>query len=191
MPGVRQTIDQSRLAEARRLYEQTDMPVREILAFMHMTQRTFYHRIKAWGWAPRVARTRVEPPGPPPPPPTACAPAPDWQPAERKPGVWIGKPCPGLGGCPERPALVSRLWAATEAHVTQLEHRLGQAVHASDARLLVTLAATLDKLVSLDRNSLRSAPGAAEPPAHDSTAFDYDATLARLANSLETTLNAH
>ncbi|MCA0316776.1 MAG: hypothetical protein LCH88_01785 [Proteobacteria bacterium] len=78
----------------------------------------------------------------------ARAPAPP-APAE----THVGKPCPGLADCPERPRLVRRLYDAAEREIAHVEASLG-GPSATAARRLGALAATLDKLAALDRKAL-------------------------------------
>ncbi len=68
----------------------------------------------------------------------------------------VGKPCPGLADCPERPRLVRRLFAAAEREIETLEATLG-GTSATAARRLGALAAALDRLAALDRKALAAA----------------------------------
>ncbi|MCZ8314120.1 hypothetical protein [Phreatobacter sp.] len=68
----------------------------------------------------------------------------------------IGKPCPGLADCPERPRLVRRLFAAAEREIETLEATLG-GTSSTAARRLGALAAALDRLAALDRKALAAA----------------------------------
>ncbi len=63
-------IDAATAAEARRLYEQTNVPVGDIARMIGVTERALYRRIEAWGWRMRVERiaAAMTPPPPVPPP---------------------------------------------------------------------------------------------------------------------------
>ena len=54
------------LTEARRLYEQTSVPVRDIAAMVGLAERTLYTRIWKWKWRMRKDRIPAEPPPAPP-----------------------------------------------------------------------------------------------------------------------------
>jgi hypothetical protein len=47
-------------ARARRLYEETDVPVRDIAKLMGIGDNTFYRRLRGWGWQRRKERTSPE-----------------------------------------------------------------------------------------------------------------------------------
>jgi hypothetical protein len=71
----------------------------------------------------------------------------------------MGKPCTGLGECPERAALIARAWAAAHVQINEIEMRMTQigaykekAARASDdARAVATLVRTLKDLTGLDK----------------------------------------
>lgn len=84
------------------------------------------------------------------PPPVGAMPAAAPDPSH------IGKPCPGLADCPERPRLVRRLFAAAEREIETLEATLG-GTSSTAARRLGALAAALDRLAALDRKALAAA----------------------------------
>lgn len=95
-----------------------------------------------------------------------------------------GKPCPGLADCPERPRLVRRLFAAAEREIEAVEASLG-GPSATAARRLGALAATLDRLATLDRKALagRDPAGDADAPAVTAP-VDADAWAEALAAEL-------
>jgi len=96
----------------------------------------------------------------------------------------IGKPCPGLADCPERPRLVRRLFAAAEREIEAVEACLG-GPSATAARRMGALAATLDRLATLDRKALagRDPAGDADAPAVTAP-VDADAWAEALAAEL-------
>lgn len=58
MPAHRKEIAPALVAEGRRLYEQTMVPVREIAALFGVSPTTLQDRIVAWGWQRRRYDTR-------------------------------------------------------------------------------------------------------------------------------------
>lgn len=123
--------------------------------------------------APETASARPDTSSPPMPlaasraPPATAAPPPGRMVAGTAPPEpsHIGKPCPGLADCPERPRLVRRLFAAAEREIDTLEATLG-GTSSTAARRLGALAAALDRLAALDRKAL----AAARDPAGDADA---------------------
>lgn len=96
-----------------------------------------------------------------------------------------GKPCPGLAECPERPRLVRRLFAAAEREIEAVEASLG-GTSATAARRLGALAATLDRLATLDRKALAGRDPAGDEDAPAVTApVDADAWAGALAAELD------
>ncbi len=95
-----------------------------------------------------------------------------------------GKPCPGLAGCPERPRLVRRLFAAAEREIEAVEASLG-GPSATAARRLGALAATLDRLATLDRKALAARDNAGEADAAVTAPVDADAWAEAIAAQLD------
>ncbi|AVO44042.1 hypothetical protein [Phreatobacter cathodiphilus] len=95
-----------------------------------------------------------------------------------------GKPCPGLAECPERPRLVRRLFAAAEREIEAVEASLG-GPSATAARRLGALAATLDRLATLDRKALAVRDNAGEADAAVTAPVDADAWAEALAAELD------
>lgn len=56
MPYPLRPIAPALVTEARRLYEQTNVPVADIAALVGLSERTFYKRIHMWKWAMRCNR---------------------------------------------------------------------------------------------------------------------------------------
>lgn len=94
----------------------------------------------------------------------------------------VGKPCPGLAACPERPALVARLWAQTEAEIRAIE---ASPADGKGVATLGALAGTLTKLVALDRATRPPSPGDADAAFADPYAPDrLDARRSELLRGL-------
>jgi len=55
-------ISPEQMAEGRRLYEQTRMPVADIAAMLGISATTFFTRSRAWGWRRRISRIPGEDP---------------------------------------------------------------------------------------------------------------------------------
>ncbi|WP_296579690.1 hypothetical protein [Phreatobacter sp.] len=119
-----------------------------------------------------------------PPHPRAAPDTPPPAPAGPDHQSHAGKPCPGLADCPERPRLVRRLFAAAEREIEAVEASLG-GPSATAARRLGALAATLDRLATLDRKALagRDPAGDADAPAVTAP-VDADAWAEALAAEL-------
>jgi hypothetical protein len=62
MPVAPKSITPAMLAEARRLYTRTQVPVEEICTLLGIGTYTFYQRRKQWGWPMRSKRTPKDPP---------------------------------------------------------------------------------------------------------------------------------
>jgi hypothetical protein len=96
----------------------------------------------------------------------------------------IGKPCPGLAECPERPRLVRRLYDAAEREIAAVEASLGRN-SATAARRLGALAATLDRLAAFDRKAQAGRDHAGEQNAPPVTApVDAEAWAEEIAAQL-------
>ena len=106
------------------------------------------------------------------------------------PVSYVGKPCTGLAGCPERSHLVARLWAAAETEIKAAETQLAttpDARSATVARRISALALTLDRLVALDRKAM-AVPAAAAGEFHEhaiTPPVDTDAWAFALAEKLD------
>lgn len=97
----------------------------------------------------------------------------------------VGKPCPGLADCPERPRLVRRLYDAAEREIAHVEASLG-GPSATAARRLGALAATLDRLAALDRKALAARDHAGDAHAAAVAApVDPEAWAEALATQLD------
>jgi hypothetical protein len=56
MPVPPKYISPETMAEERRLYEHTRVPVHDICALLGISERTFYTRVEQWGWRRRMHR---------------------------------------------------------------------------------------------------------------------------------------
>jgi hypothetical protein len=132
----RLTRDQA--VEMRRLYENSALSLNAIASQVGVSPATIQIYSRSQGWHPR--RGGKAPDGP-------------------RPLRWMGKPCTGLGECPERAALIARAWAAAHVQINEIEMRMTQigayeekAARASDdARAVATLVRTLKDLTGLDK----------------------------------------
>ncbi len=133
----RLTRDQA--IEIRRLYENSQLSLTAIATKVGVSPATIQIYSRTQGWRPR--RGGKAPEG-------------------ARPLRWLGKPCTGLGECPERKALIARAWAAAHAHINEIEARMTQIGSADektttasdDARAVATLVRTLKDLTSLDKS---------------------------------------
>jgi hypothetical protein len=89
--------------ELRRLYELTTLPLDEIARGAGITRSVVsgLARRKGWGVRPGGRGT-----------------------SGGRPRSHVGKKCPGLAECPERSALVARVWAAASGQVAEIETRM-------------------------------------------------------------------
>jgi hypothetical protein len=161
-------LDDESIAEARRLYETTDLPVARLLAAFGLTQAGLDELIEREGWtrrAPPAKRRRL-------PPDDAPAPA-----AE-----------PGAG----RGELVQRAWALAEAQMGQLERylaRLGSdpkaTPHAGATRSIAVLIRALRELEALDPRDGRRRRRPKDEHETDAFPRDLDQLRDELAKHLE------
>ena len=148
--------------ELRRLYELTALPLDEIARGAGITRAVVSGLARRQGWGSRPgARTR-----------------PGGQGASGgRPRSHVGKKCPGLAECPERSALVARVWAAASGQVAEIETRMvarlgphgakgvacsavaeakgvkSSAAVGAEARAMAVLVRTLRDLTALDRET--------------------------------------
>lgn len=180
MPPHRLHLPPERIAESRARYLEGHAKVADIAAELGIARRTFYTKIREWGWPQRAELKRLSPE-------TSAPRLGRTAPLETQ--SHAGQPCPGLGRCPERPRLVRRLWAAAEREIAATERYLKQDTPGrppdAAAKRLGALAATLDRLASIDRKALggRTAPGEADDGA-PLTADAIDRWAQRIAGKL-------
>jgi hypothetical protein len=142
MASPQKIVEPALLAEAKRLYEETNVPVSDIAAMLGIGTRTLTSRIRALGWRMRKYRTRGVPLLPP---RNASAP---------QIGETTSAPAPE-GAYSQ--TFVERVQRAVERELTLVESimtRMGsvfenpsQADHA--ARVLASLSRTLNELMRL------------------------------------------
>ena len=157
-------------SEMRRLYENSPLTLNAIASQVGVSTQTVQIYSRHQGWHPR--RGGKAPEGP-------------------RPMRWMGKPCTGLGECPERAALIARAWAVAHVQINEIEMRMTQLGGAEekpltasdDARAVATLVRTLKDLTALDKAEAgggkaneKGAPNDAKAPA--GTASDFASDLA-------------
>ncbi|MFC5067790.1 hypothetical protein [Flaviflagellibacter deserti] len=129
MNGVEDEIT----AQARRLYEETSIPVSEIAALMRLGRRGFHKRIKALGWTPRRG-------------PAGSKPAP-VEPLASDPRDAIA----------DRAGLIARIRETVDREIAEIDQSLkrldrltGAGEMERSAKTLATLVKTLSELKKLD-----------------------------------------
>ena len=143
MPVPPRPVSPEQLAEGRRLYEQTRMPVEDIAAMMGIGTRTFYTRVRAWGWRRRGSRIPLSDP-------QRSAPQEPLEP-------------PARPSAPHELTLATRIERLVEQELSSIEkimRRRGGDESRSDemdrsARVLASLARTLQEMKRLDADDTR------------------------------------
>jgi len=152
----------SAIAEAQRLYEQTDASPDAVAGLLGISRRTLYHRIKIWGWRPRVRYAPAAAAG------RSAAPADDA-------GV-------------SREKLIARLVARVETEIAAVERLIARAGWQADvagadteraARTLAVLVRSLRELAAIERG---------QPPDNEEAERDADAYRRELEATLERVL---
>ncbi|TMI99407.1 MAG: hypothetical protein E6G97_22705 [Alphaproteobacteria bacterium] len=148
MPVPSRPISPEQMAEGRRLYEQTRMPVADIAAMMGIGARTFFTRVRQWGWRRRMSRIPLTDS---PRTPADAAPAP---PSPSFDAVATPKTTVALAERIER--LVERELTAIESVIVRhgLDNEHTEQVERS-ARVLASLARTLQEVKRLDATDAR------------------------------------
>lgn len=130
------------VAEARRLYEQTNLPVHHIAAMLGMGHHALYRRAHRWGW--RMRRPRLPIADPP-----------------RGPDEILGETALAAAGGIDVAAAATRIFAAVTCELDAVETLIKQltpdasAEHERAQRMLASLARTLQEITRLH---LPSAP---------------------------------
>lgn len=188
MPNKQREFTPDQLAEAQRLYEQTEASLKAVADFLEISTTTLKNRIALWGWqqrstriapaAKRTATAKKNAPSAKPVPknpaalkppakmprnddaPRTVADMPAPLPETRQPSPWQGQPCTGLADCPERTALIARLWASVSRQIARIDAAhaafvanggLPNAAEAEGhAKLIAALARTMRELATLD-----------------------------------------
>ena len=153
-----------RLIQARRLYAQSDLRVKDAAKLVGIAESTLWMWARKEGWPERPSRTL----------------------SARETGQsWKGKACPGLLDCPERKVQVAKAWAAAEAHVEAVA-ALGLAEPEKSARALALVVRALKELSELDAAAGRTAADTKLAEASEHEVFDdVDSLRADLARRLE------
>lgn len=182
MPAHRKEIAPALIAEGRRLYEQTLVPVREIAALCGVSPTTLQDRIVAWGWQRRRYDTRSV----------------DLAIARRGPA----KPDAAQGAAPsalppalpqDRAAVAARVQAVVERELTAVE-RVLEVLGPSDrdeaertARTLASLARTLREVALINQTEEAVAPDDADD---DPVPRDIDEFRRQLAQRIRKFIDA-
>jgi hypothetical protein len=157
-------ISPTLLAEGRRLYEHTNVAVDDIAALMGIGARTFFTRVRKWGWRRRNLRIPVD--GPPPDPEVPPANAQEIASGSMPVSAPIeASPAPGNPAPATPVSLAERIQRAVERELAAIEQIVarfrGGSEHTEEAeraaRVLASLARTLQEVVRLDaREDARS-----------------------------------
>jgi hypothetical protein len=146
MPVPPRAISPEMLAEARRLYEQTRVPVDDIAAMLGIGARSFYTRLRKWDWKRRMLRI----PQASPPALADSAPLPRTEPVADapQPTAVVAPPVP----------VAERIQRAVERELHAVEQIVAKLRPSTDAgeaeraaRVLASLARTLQEVARLDR----------------------------------------
>lgn len=169
------------LAEARRLYEETRVPVDDISAMLGIGSRTFYTRLRTWRWRKRILRGPL-----PAPEPEAEQPARADPPAGEGGARFTADAEPAPVRIENVPVAV-RVQRAVERELAAIEHIIanlrpgstntGEAERA--ARTLASLARTLREVMRLE-----APPEVADTP-YDDDQRDLDELRDALSRKLD------
>jgi hypothetical protein len=163
MPVPSKPLTAELIAEARRLYERTNVPVADICLMLGIGSPTFYRRVAEWKWRKRLERIPVHEP----PPPRLSA----------DPAV----PAAAVEAADDGASLVVRLQRTAEREIAAIEQVLAKfgpnSGHIGDAeraaRTLASLARTLREIDLL------------KSPAPDSANSDDDDNDDRIPRDLD------
>lgn len=131
-----------KVAEVRKLYEGTNIPVRDIASICGLGVTTFLKRVKLWGWKPRNYRMR------------------DYDAAAQADIELIREAAAPAIVIAENETLIGRVRAAVEREIVAIEAVLarveGARLRSTDAeraaRTLATLVKTLREVAALQRD---------------------------------------
>lgn len=183
MPVPPKPIPPELLREARRLYEETRVPVDDICFMLGIGTRTFYTRLRRWRWRPRMTRIPLDSP-PPAPPQADVLPAAAGALSSDSADLALQSSLARIAddGAPLTVRVqraVERELAAIERIVATLRPGSSDAGEAERAaRALASLARTLREVVRLE-----TPPEKAEPA--DDLPQDLDALREALSRKLE------
>lgn len=131
-----------KIAEVRKLYEGTNVPVRDLASICGLGVTTFLKRVKLWGWKPRNYRMR------------------DYDAAAQRDIESIREIAAPAIAIAENETLIDRVRAAVEREIVAIEAVLarveGAKLRSTDAeraaRTLATLVKTLREVAALQRD---------------------------------------
>lgn len=131
-----------KIAEVRKLYEGTNVPVRDLASICGLGVTTFLKRVKLWGWKPRNYRMR------------------DYDAAAQRDIESIREIAAPAIAAAENETLIDRVRAAVEREIVAIEAVLarveGAKLRSTDAeraaRTLATLVKTLREVAALQRD---------------------------------------
>jgi hypothetical protein len=135
-------IPPEKIAELRKLYEGTDVPVRDLAAICGLGVTTFLKRVQLWGWKPRKLRMQ------------------DYDRAAEAEVQSIREIAAPSVAIAENETLIGRVRAAVEREIVAIEAVLsrveGAKLRSADAeraaRTLATLVKTLREVAALQRD---------------------------------------
>src|SRR3954464_14545355 len=146
MPIPPRPVSPEQFADGRRLYEQTRRAVADIAAMMGIAERTFFARLRKWGWRRRTSRIPLSDP-------------------ERKPMEYAAPIPPASAGEPpsETAAVAARIERLVERELTAIEKTVaryglddeGTGEIERRARVLASLSRTLQEMKRLDASDTR------------------------------------
>ena len=173
MGPARRRVTPASIAEVRRIYENTSVPVDDLVAMLGITRTTFYQRRRDWGWRLRLDRVpRAQPPR---------------EPGEAEPDTIE---MTGVAASLDTPALALRIRRAVERDLGAVEKIIAQltpsAAHTEPAeraaRVLASLARTLQEVARLD---VRGKQGASNEDENDRGPADPAEFVAELVRRMD------
>jgi DNA-binding Lrp family transcriptional regulator len=183
MSGRRKEIAPDRVAEGRRLYENTLTPVREIATMMGISRNTLDNRIAEWKWQRRYY-IRVE---------ATPAPAPDAVPAASVPALLPAE----IGAAPAVPAELSAHFAARlvriidgQCDVIDRTLRVLNPADASEAERTTRTLAVISRTVQEIKVTALSAGPPHDETDDDPVPRDIDEFRNELARRIHTLIDA-
>jgi hypothetical protein len=162
------------LAEGRRLYEETRVPVDDIAGLLGIGARTFYTRLRKWGWRRRILRIPQD--GPPPPPAVVVAIAD------------VPNDAAAPAAAPDTVSVAERIQRAVERELHAVERivaRLKPSEQPAEAervaRVLASLARTLQEVTRLNEAAVKPSKERDADPVPD----DPDELVGELVRRME------
>lgn len=135
-------VPPEKIAEVRKLYEGTDVPVRDLASICGLGVTTFLRRVELWGWKRRKLRMK------------------DYDEAAKSEVEPIREIAAGAVATVQNETLIERVRAAVEREIVAIEAVLtrveGARLRSTDAeraaRTLATLVKTLREVAALQRD---------------------------------------